>query len=169
MIDVVRADITTLEVDAIVNAANSALAGGGGVDGAIHRRAGPELVRASRALGPVPPGSAVITPGFALPARYVIHAVGPIWRGGTHGEADTLERAYESSFRVALAAGDVHSIAFAAISTGVYGFPKGQAARIALRVMRRHEASFERIVACVYSQDDRRIYEGELGSDSITT
>jgi O-acetyl-ADP-ribose deacetylase (regulator of RNase III) len=111
----------------------------------------------------------VITPGFALPARYVIHAVGPIWRGGTHGEADTLERAYESSFRVALAAGDVHSIAFAAISTGVYGFPKGQAARIALRVMRRHEASFERIVACVYSQDDRRIYEGELGSDSITT
>jgi len=169
VIDLIRADITTLEVDAIVNAANSALAGGGGVDGAIHRSAGPELVRASRALGPVPPGSAVITPGFALPARYVIHAVGPVWRGGAHGEAETLERVYESSFSVALAAGDIRTIAFAAISTGVYGFPKAAAARIALRAMRRHEPSFERIVACVFSEEDQRIYEGELASDSATS
>ena len=116
-------------MDAIVNAASRALAGGGGVDGAIHAAAGPELVRASRALGPIETGSAVITPGFRLPARYVIHAVGPIWHGGEQGEAELLERAYETSFERAHEAGDVRTIAFPAISAGVYGYPKESASR----------------------------------------
>ena len=163
MISVVRADITTLDVDAIVNAANSSLAGGGGVDGAIHRAAGPELVRASVALAPCLPGDAVITPGFALRARYVIHAVGPIWRGGAHGEAQLLASAYEASFTRAREAGDVRSIAFPGISTGVYGYPKRAAAAIALEVMQRHAADFERIIACTFSEEDRTLYSGLLG------
>jgi O-acetyl-ADP-ribose deacetylase (regulator of RNase III) len=162
VIEIVRGDITTLEVDAVVNAANSALAGGGGVDGAIHRAAGPELVRASRALAPCPPGDAVITPGFGLPARYVIHAVGPIWSGGTHDEAALLRSAYDRSFALALAQGDVESIAFPAISTGVYGFPKPLAADIAIDAMRRHESRFTRIVACVFDRDTEELYRKAL-------
>ena len=158
MIEIVRGDITTLDVDAIVNAANSALAGGGGVDGAIHRAAGPELVRASRALAPCPPGDAVITPGFGLRARYVIHAVGPIWSGGARDEPVLLRSAYDRSFALALAQGDVASIAFPAISTGVYGFPKPLAAEIAIDAMRRHEASFGRIVACVLDAETGALY-----------
>ena len=119
-IEVQRGDITTLAVDAIVNAANESLAGGGGVDGAIHRAAGPELVEASRAQAPCPTGEARITAGFALPARHVVHAVGPVWRGGGRGEAGLLASAYMTSLDLAAAAG-ARSIAFPAISTGVYG------------------------------------------------
>jgi O-acetyl-ADP-ribose deacetylase len=162
MIEVVRGDITALDVDAIVNAANSALAGGGGVDGAIHRAAGPELVRASMALAPCPPGDAVITPGFRLRARYVIHAVGPIWSGGTRDEPALLRSAYDRSFALARQQGDVASIAFPAISTGVYGFPKPLAADIAVEVMRRHESWFERIVACVFDAETERLYRRAL-------
>ena len=163
MIELIRGDITTLDVDAIVNAANSALAGGGGVDGAIHRAAGPELVRASRALAPCAPGDAVITPGFRLRARYVIHTVGPIWSGGTRSEAALLRSAYDRSFALALDAGDIGSLAFPAISTGVYGFPKPKAAEIAVAAMREHEARFERIVACVFDAETEALYREELG------
>jgi O-acetyl-ADP-ribose deacetylase len=162
VIEVVTGDITTLEVDAIVNAANRSLAGGGGVDGAIHAAAGPELLAASRALGPIETGSAVITPGFRLPARYVIHAVGPIWRGGRQGEPELLERAYETSFELAFDAGDVRTIAFPAISAGVYGYPKERAVEIAVRVMRRHEAEFTRIVACAYEERMAALYRAAL-------
>jgi len=163
MIEIVRGDITTLDVDAIVNAANSALAGGGGVDGAIHRAAGPELVRASMALAPCPPGEAVITPGFKLRARYVIHAVGPVWHDGTHGEPELLRSAYDRSFALALAQGDVASIAFPAISTGVYHFPKPLAAEIAIDAMQRHESWFARIVACAFDAETESLYREALG------
>ena len=163
VIEIVRGDITALDVDAIVNAANSALAGGGGVDGAIHRAAGRELVLASRALAPCPPGDAVITPGFALRARYVIHAVGPIWSGGGQGEPALLRSAYDRSFALALAQGHVESIAFPAISTGVYGFPKRHAAEIAMDAMRRHEPRFTRIVACAFDAETEALYRKALG------
>jgi O-acetyl-ADP-ribose deacetylase (regulator of RNase III) len=162
MIEVVLADITTLRVDAIVNAANSALAGGGGVDGAIHRAAGPELLAASLALAPCATGDAVLTPGFALPARVVIHAVGPIWQGGTRGEPELLRRAYERSFELARQHGGIRAIAFPAISTGVYHFPKPLAARIALEVMREHEGDLDRIVACLFDRDSVELYTGLL-------
>jgi O-acetyl-ADP-ribose deacetylase len=163
MIEIVRGDITLLDVDALVNAANSRLAGGGGVDGAIHRAAGPDLVRASSALAPCAPGDAVITPGFGLRARYVIHAVGPVWTGGTSGEAELLRSAYDRSFALALAQGDVASIAFPAISTGVFGFPKDLAAEIAMDAMQRHESWFERIVACAYDEETESLYRDALG------
>jgi O-acetyl-ADP-ribose deacetylase (regulator of RNase III) len=149
-IEIVRVDITTLDVDAIVNAANSALAGGGGVDGAIHRAAGPELLAACRIHGRCAPGEAVITPGFRLKARYVIHAVGP-----ADGDAAVLERTYESVFRVAE---NIRTIAFPAISTGAYGFPKRQAAEIAMAVMRRHEDQYDRIVAALFDDESVAIY-----------
>ena len=162
MIEVVRADITTLATDAIVNAANEQLAGGGGVDGAIHRAAGPELVRASVAFAPCPTGNAVITPGFRLPAKYVIHAVGPVWRGGTHGEEPLLRSAYVRAFELALDQGDIHSIAFPAISTGAYGYPIRAAAEVAIDVMRRYRQRFERIVACAFDEQAARIYFDRL-------
>jgi O-acetyl-ADP-ribose deacetylase (regulator of RNase III) len=165
MIEIIQGDITTLSVDAIVNAANSALAGGGGVDGAIHLAAGPELARASMALAPCPTGDAVITPGFRLPARYVIHTVGPVWRGGNHSEPELLESAYVRSFEVALSAGDIRSVAFPSISTGVYGYPKDAAAEIAVKVMRRFESRFDRIIACVFSADVRALYEKFLAGN----
>jgi O-acetyl-ADP-ribose deacetylase (regulator of RNase III) len=129
------ADITTLDVDAIVNAANDALAPGGGVCGAIHRAAGPELARACAPLAPCPTGDAKITPGFRLPCRYVIHAVGPIWQGGTHGEADLLASAYRKAMRLA-ADRSLTSIAFPAISTGIFGYPLRQATGIAVDTVR---------------------------------
>lgn len=158
MIKIVRADITTLDVDAIVNAANSALSGGGGVDGAIHRAAGPELVAASRALGPIPAGEAVLTPGFGLPARYVIHAVGPVWWGGERGEAKTLRQTYRRSLEIAREHGEIRSLAFPAISTGAYRFPKPLAAEIAVAAMREWEAEFERIVACLFDEESVALY-----------
>jgi O-acetyl-ADP-ribose deacetylase (regulator of RNase III) len=158
VIEIVRGDITTLDVDAVVNAANSTLLGGGGVDGAIHRAAGPELARASGPLGPCPPGEAVITPGFRLRARFVIHAVGPIWSGGTDGEPSILRRAYGRVFQIARETSGILSIAVPAISTGAYGFPKDRAARIALGVLLDNEPHFERIVACLFDPESEQLY-----------
>ena len=156
-IDVERGDITTMRVDAIVNAANELLAGGGGVDGAIHRAAGPALIEASRAQAPCPTGEARITPGFALPARFVVHAVGPVWRGGGQGEAGLLAGAYMTSLHLAAEAG-ARTIAFPAISTGVYGYPKAAAAQVALAAIRgwvaANPAAFDRIVLVAYSGED---------------
>lgn len=157
MIQVKIGDITRLEVDAIVNAANNSLLGGGGVDGAIHRAAGPELLAFCRNVGGCPTGQARITPGFKLPARFVIHTVGPVWAGGDQGEAVLLESCYLESFRLALE-NNINSIAFPAISTGVYGYPRQQAAQIAVSVMRSYEDSFERIIACCFSERDAGIY-----------
>lgn len=158
MVKVIRADITTLAVDAIVNAANESLLGGGGVDGAIHRAAGPGLLEACRKIGGCPTGQARITAGFALPARWVIHTVGPVWRGGQQGEAQLLRSCYENSFALAKRHA-VGTIAFPGISTGIYGFPKQQAARIALSVMLARVDDYEEIVACCYSAEDVTIYQ----------
>lgn len=162
MIQIVQADITTLDVDVIVNAANSSLRGGGGVDGAIHRVAGPELARAAAKLAPCAPGDAVMTGGFALRAWFVIHAVGPIWRGGNNGEAGLLRRAYERAFALAGSDSSIRSIAFPAISTGAYGFPKPLAAAIAINVMREHEAALDRVVACLYDRESFDLYQKTL-------
>jgi O-acetyl-ADP-ribose deacetylase len=162
MIEVVQADIATLPVDAIVNAANSSLGGGGGVDGAIHRAAGPELARASRPLAPCPPGEAVMTPGFELPARFVVHAVGPVWQGGGKGEAEVLRRTYRRAFEVAAAEPRIRTIAFPAISTGAYAFPRELASRIAVDEMRSWEGRFDRIVACLFDAKSVESYRQAL-------
>jgi O-acetyl-ADP-ribose deacetylase (regulator of RNase III) len=161
MIELIRADITTLAVDAIVNAANAALSGGGGVDGAIHRAAGPELLAACRALGRCRTGEAVATPGFRLPVRIVIHAVGPVWNGGTSGEDLMLKQVYERAFALATEHG-VRSIAFPAISAGAYRFPLERAAEIALGVMLDQSRRFERIVACAFDDKTLVAYERTL-------
>lgn len=160
-IDIVQADITTLAVDAIVNAANSSLLGGGGVDGAIHRAAGPELLAECRTLGGCPTGEARLTKGYRLPARLVIHTVGPVWHGGSHHEDELLAACYRHSLTLA-AAQDVHSIAFPSISTGVYRFPLERACRIAIREVRAFLATHpcpERVIFCCFSAADRAIYE----------
>ena len=163
MIEVVTGDITRLAVDAIANAANSSLLGGGGVDGAIHRAAGPELLECCRQLGGCPTGEARITPGFRLPARWVIHTVGPVWHGGDRDEEHLLASCYRSVLDLARQHGAI-SVAFPAISTGVYGFPKARAAEIAVGILKERDALFERLVACCFSGPDARLYEGLLAT-----
>ena len=168
MIEIVRGDITTFAVDAVVNAANSALRGGGGVDGAIHRAAGPGLLHELLGYEGCETGDAVLTGGHALPARYVIHAVGPVWHGGGRGEPELLRRAYASAFALARQRPDVRSIAFPAISTGVYGYPKRAAAEVALGVMRAESAAFDRVLACLFDEESAAIYRELLGAGTAT-
>lgn len=155
----VRADITTLKVDAIVNAANQTLLGGGGVDGAIHRAAGPELLRECRLLHGCQTGDAKITKGYQLPARYVIHTVGPIWYGGTKGEPELLASCYRRSIEVARA-NQVTTLAFPGISTGIYGYPVELAARVAVSTTSSTPTDgIQEIIFCCFSESDREIYQ----------
>ncbi len=159
-------DITTLAVDAIVNAANETLRGGGGVDGAIHRAAGPELLAACRALGGCATGDAKITPGFRLPARFVIHAVGPVWRGGNAGEDRLLASCYRRALGLA-AAGGLSAVAFPAISTGIYGFPAGRAARIAVGAVRgilERTPEISEVTFCCFGPEAVHAYRAALAS-----
>ncbi len=163
-IEVVEGDITTRRVDAIVNAANTTLLGGGGVDGAIHRAAGPDLLAECRALGGCATGQAKITKGYRLPARWVIHTVGPVWRGGEHHEDELLARCYRSSFALA-EEHHVRTIAFPCISTGVYGFPMDRAARIAIRETQsflQRCKSLERVLLVCFGREAYQINERAL-------
>lgn len=163
-ITVWQGDITTLDVDAIVNAANSSLLGGGGVDGAIHRAAGPELVARCRIIGGCPTGEARITPGYRLPARFVIHTVGPVWRGGDQGEPELLARCYRNSLALAEAQG-LARIAFPAISCGIYGYPLEAAAAVAVHELcqaRPAGSSLEEVLLVAFADDMARVYRNAL-------
>jgi O-acetyl-ADP-ribose deacetylase (regulator of RNase III) len=160
-IDLVQGDITRERVDAIVNAANSSLLGGGGVDGAIHRVAGPELLEACRKIGGCPPGESRVTPGFRLPARFVIHTVGPIWQGGGHGEDELLAACYRSSTAIARRL-NLQTLAFPSISTGAYGFPVARASRIAVRELRNaidRDDNLQTVRVVCHGVDTYRAYE----------
>lgn len=165
-IELIRGDITTLKVDAIVNAANSSLLGGGGVDGAIHRGAGPQLLEACKKLNGCPTGQAIPTPGFNLSAKWIIHTVGPVWKGGNNDEDNLLKKCYQNSLNVAEQLGAV-SIAFPNISTGVYDFPKGRAAKIAVSTvyefMKTEAKSLEIVQFTVFDAQNELIYNQILG------
>ena len=158
LVEIIRGDITKLDVGAIVNAANTTLLGGGGVDGAIHRAAGPELLGACRTLGGCRPGEAKITQGYRLPARFVIHTVGPVWHGGKDGEPETLANCYRNCLQLAVENG-IGGIAFPAISCGAYGYPIKEAAQIALNTTHEflgHEQRLEKVIFVLW---DENIYE----------
>ena len=164
-ITALQIDITTLALDAIVNAANSSLLGGGGVDGAIHRAAGPELREECRKLGGCPTGEARITKAYRLPAKYVIHTVGPVWRGGGANEDELLARCYRASLALAAEHG-LRSLAFPAISTGIYGFPRERAAKIAVAETRRQLAAapgIERVIFACFDRETLALYQQQLG------
>lgn len=159
-IELVKGDITKVQADVIVNAANETLLGGGGVDGAIHEAAGPELLAECKTLGGCKTGEAVVTAGYLLPAKYIIHTVGPVWQGGEKDEKDLLKKCYINSMSLADKM-KLSTIVFPNISTGIYGFPKYEAAEIAINSVREYAAkrtNIQRIIFCVYNDDNYRIY-----------
>lgn len=164
MLRVIEADITTLRIDAIVNAANESLLGGGGGDGAIHRAAGRGLVQECERIGRCPTGEARITGGYGLPSKWIIHTVGPVWQGGHHGESQLLRSCYKSCLQLALS-NKLASIAFPGISTGAYGYPRQEAAEIAVSTMSGFEREFDEIISCCFTAADKAIYQQIVGDE----